>query len=250
MKKLSVVVSALFLILLTVVTTLADSDKSPWSAKTYSDNKNYIFVLISNESLNDYEVKTRKSWEPLQLSPQELKDYESGLARNLQQEEETRRTYSNSGLYAVGNTANPLWLVSLKNTEEWTTKMDEKYIASDGSYVIGYNPHVAEVKNDVPNKEEVGVFIYSTGFGLKSYKVSELTNYQDVFAKSMHGYYWANKDLKIDEQHKTFTLIKQNQKDKLEFNINTGEILSNSSEEKHSGCLSFIFLFVLAIVLS
>ncbi len=129
-------------------------------------------------------------------------------------------------------------------------KVNEIFIANDGTYLVGYNPHVDEVKNDIPNKEEVGIFIYSTSFGLKSYKVSELTNRQDVFAKSMHGYYWTNSDLKIDEQHKTFTLIKQNQKDKLEFNINTGEISSKSSEGKPSSCLGFILLLVSVVLLS
>lgn len=112
-------------------------------------------------------------------------------------------------------------------------KVNEIFIANNGTFVIGYNPHVYEVKNDIPDKEEIGVFIYSTSFGLKSYKVSQLTNRQDVFAKSMHGCFWANKDINIDEQHKTVTLIKQNQADKIEFSINSGEILFNSSGEKH-----------------
>lgn len=221
---------------------------SPWSEITYSNNKKYVFVLISSGSMDEYGLKTRKSWEPLQLSSQELEVYESNLARSLYEEERIRRTYTNSGLYKVENLANPFWSVSPENTENWITKIDEKYVANDGTYVIGYNPHVAEVKNGIPNKEEVGIFIYSSSFGLKSYKVSELTDDQDVFAKSMHGYFWANKNLNIDEQHKTFSLVKQNQKDRLEFSISSGESLSNLPE-KQSGCFGLIVLISIVIKL-
>jgi hypothetical protein len=250
MQKLPVVASVLFLILLTVVNIYGNFDARPWSRIEFSNNKKYVFVLISSGNLENYSTRTRKSWEPLNLSPKELQDYESSLANILKEEQEIRRTYQNSGLYSAENLANPLWAVSQQNTENWILKVNEIFIANDGTFVIGYNSHVDELKNDIPDKEEVGVFIYSTNFGLKSYKVSELTNHQDVFSKSMHGYYWTNRDITIDEQHKIFTLIKQNQKDKLEFNINTGEILSNSSEGKPSTCLGFILFLMLVVVLS
>lgn len=238
----------IFFFLIFVAINNYGMSKSPWSEVTYSDNKEYVFVLISNGSLDEYGLKTRKSWAPLQLSSQELKEYESNLARILQEEETIRRTYTNSGLYKVGNFTNPLWSISPENTENWITRLDEKYVANDGLYVIGYNPHVAELDNDIPNKEEVGLFIYSSNFGLKSYKVSELTDNQDVFAKSMHGYFWANKTLNIDELHKTFALVKQNQKDKLEFSISNGESLSNLPK-KQSGCLGLIILISIVIKL-
>ena len=245
MKKTVLSIYCLILIFFVAINGYGLINEKPWSEVKYSDNKRYVFVLISNGDLNNYEAKTRKSWEPLQLSPQDLKDYESNLAQALQEERGIRRTYQNSGLYKVENLENPLWLVSLQNTENWITKMDEKYIANDGTYVIGYNPHVAELKNDIPNKEEVGIFIYSSSFGLKSYKVSELTNNQDIFEKSLEGYFWANKNLKIDEQQKTFSLIKQNQKDKLEFSINSGEILFDSSQTNGMFCQGLV-LFIVA----
>jgi hypothetical protein len=244
MKK--TIFSIFFLILVAI--NCYGNTESPWSEVTYSNNKKYVFVLVSNGSLSEYELKTRQSWEPLQLSSQELKDYEFGLSRNLQEENEIRRIYPNSGLYKVGNLTNPLWSVSPENTENWITRMDEKYVANDGTYVIGYNPHVAELSNGVPNKEEAGVFIYSSSFGSKSYKVSELTDEQDVFANSMHGYFWANKNLNIDEQHKIFSLIKQNQKGKLEFSINSGESLSNLPK-KQSSCFGLIILISIVIKL-
>lgn len=232
---------SIFLLAFVAINNYGSDTKSLWSEITYSENKKYVFVLISNGSLESYAARVRENWGSLSLSSQELKDYESGLARDLQEENEIRGTYPNSGLYKVGNPNDPLWSVSPENAENWITRMDEKYVANDGTYVIGYNPHVAELSNGVPDKEEVGIFIYSADFGLRSYKVSELTDDQDHFAKSMHGYFWANKNLNIDEQHRTFSIVKQNQKDKLEFSISSGESLSDLTN-KRSGCFGLILL--------
>lgn len=246
MRKPFAVISALFLTFFIVVNNYGASNKSPWSGITNSNNKKYLFVLISSGSLENYAERIRKSWEPLKLSSQELKDYEANLIRNINEEKQIRSLYSSSGLYLKENPKNPQWTISLNDTEKWLPVMDNIFVADDGAYVVGYNPHVAEIENGIPNKEEIGVFIYSPNFGLRSYKVSELTKQNDLFAKSLEGYFWANKEIILDNEHKTFILTKGNN-DKLEFSISNGEILRNSSEEKHSTCFGFILLFVLTV---
>ncbi len=249
MQKFPVVASALFLILLIVGNIYGNFDARPWSEIAYSNNKKYVFVLISSGNLENYSTRTRKSWEPLKLSPKELQDYEANLAGSITEEKQIRSLYSGSGLYLKENPQDPLWKISTQENENWLTKFENVLIADDGSYVIGFNYHVSLLQNetpDKPDKEEVGLFIYTPKKRLRSYKVTELVKGSDSFAKSSEGFVWAKKELILDNEHKTFTLIKMNE-DRLEFNISDGEILPNLAEEKHSTCLGFILLFVIAV---
>ena len=251
MRKLSVAGIALVLCFLTANTIYGNFDRRPWSEITYSSNEKYVFVLISSGSLENYAKRVRESWESLKLSPEELKDYETNLAGALNEEKQIRSLYLGSGLYLKENPKEPLWKVSTEDNEKWLTKFNTVSIADDGSYVIGFNYHVGLLANippdDKPDKEEIGLFIYSSNKNLRSYKVSELVKQKDLFAKSGEGFYWARKELIFDNEHKTFTLIKEND-DKLEFNIFDGEVLSKAKKENHSACFGFIMIFGLVII--
>lgn len=161
----------------------------------------------------------------------------------IDEEKQIRNLYLNSGLYVKGNPTNLLWILYKDNTQNWGLELDNIFVSGDGSFVIGFNPHVDEIRNNVPNKEETGIFIYSRDFGSKSYRVSELTNRQDEFSKSLEGYFWAKNQPVIDIENRTFSIIKNNDS-KLEFSISTGKLLS---KEKSSVCSGFLSLIVITV---
>lgn len=241
------IVFTVFILFVVFFNTNAQSYSKKFSSSklAYSDNGNFVFVLVSNDSLEDYAVITRKSWEPLNLSLQELKEYEKNLAGVLAEEIRIRNLYSSSGLFLKSNPKKVLWKIPSQEIKRWLDELDNVFIADDGSYVIGYNPEVTETESGLPNKIETGVFIYSSDFGYLLYKVSELTNQSDTFVKSSEGYYWAKKEPILDKQNKTFTLIKQDES-KLKFSLIKGEILSDPSKE-HSSCLSLILLILIVV---
>ena len=243
MRKLSSTIFPLLIVLIFAVSAFGGAGERPWSTTTNSSNNQFTFVLISNGNLDKYADRTRKSWEFLKLSPQELKDYESYLSQAIDEEKQIRNLYPNSGLYLKDNPKNLLWILPKDNTQNWVLELDTIFVADDGSFVVGYNPQINEIKNNVLNKEETGVFIYSRDFGLKSYKVSALTDLQDKFSKWSEGAFWAKNEPIVIKENKIFVVTKQNES-KIEFDISTGEILP---KERYSSCLGFLLLLVLSV---
>ena len=218
------------------------------SKLAYSTNGNFVLVLLSQDNLEEYATEIRRSWGPLHLSPEELRVYESNLAKALASEGKIRDMYPSSGLYRKNDAKESLWIVPAEVASKWAVELDEALVANDGSYVVGYNRNIGETEKLQPNKTETGIFIYSTSFGDVSYSVADLTDETDTFTKSSEGYYWMRHDPTLNESGREFVIEKLNGS-VLNFSLDHGKLLNDSFAGKPSFCLG-LGLLGLALIAS
>ena len=173
------------------VKIFADSPVQPYSYRIISEDKKFVFVMLTLNEKSDESLNSKEKRE---------------VAQGI------RKKYRKSGLYFNNDSANPLWTVN------WYA--NKVALSLDGRYLVRYGAWGAK------RSDEAFTF-FENGKKLRKYKIDQLVKTFDSLRYSVSHCEWECES-ELDTEKNVFEAITYD-KIKYTFDLTTGEILTSES---------------------
>jgi hypothetical protein len=194
---------AILAILVPVSAAFADKPGPPMTYTKTSPNKQFLFVMVSPDSLEE-----------------EVKRYNEDAAKKVRA---IRTTYPKSGLYKNDGSKEPLWTV------DWFR--GSVIVPSDGVHLVSveYTPPSKVRRNDPLPKESLqqpALSFFAKGKLLRSYEVADLVDRPEQLSRSVSHFRWM-KEHNILDQKQQLEVITYDGNNVL-FDLKTGDIVKKT----------------------